>query len=57
MVDIDHFKSINDTHGHDAGDNVLQQVASILDRSTRGGDYVFRMGGEEFLIVLVEKNK
>ena len=53
MVDIDHFKSINDTHGHDAGDNVLQQVASILDRSTRGGDYVFRMGGEEFLIVLV----
>ncbi|KKO02381.1 hypothetical protein LCGC14_0107960 [marine sediment metagenome] len=54
MVDIDHFKSINDTHGHDAGDNVLQQVASILDRSTRGGDYVFRMGGEEFLIVLVD---
>lgn len=53
MVDIDHFKSINDTHGHDAGDNVLQQVASLLDRSTRGGDYVFRMGGEEFLIVLV----
>ncbi|WP_081193390.1 diguanylate cyclase [Halomonas sp. BC1] len=54
MVDIDHFKSINDTHGHDAGDNVLQQVASILDRSTRGGDYVFRMGGEEFLIILVD---
>ncbi|GEN26417.1 diguanylate cyclase [Halovibrio variabilis] len=54
MVDIDHFKSINDTHGHDAGDSVLQQMASILDRSTRGGDYVFRMGGEEFLIVLVD---
>ncbi|MBT2786521.1 MULTISPECIES: diguanylate cyclase [unclassified Halomonas] len=54
MVDIDHFKSINDTHGHDAGDSVLQQVASIFDRSTRGGDYVFRMGGEEFLIVLVD---
>ncbi|EHJ94482.1 diguanylate cyclase [Vreelandella boliviensis] len=53
MVDIDHFKSINDTHGHDSGDSVLQQVASILDRSTRGGDYVFRMGGEEFLIVQV----
>jgi diguanylate cyclase len=57
MVDIDHFKSINDTHGHDAGDNVLQQVASILDRSTRGGDYVFRMGGEEFLIVLVDTDQ
>ena len=56
MVDIDHFKSINDTHGHDAGDNVLQQVASLLDRSTRGGDYVFRMGGEEFLIVLVNSD-
>ncbi|HAA43883.1 MAG: GGDEF domain-containing protein [Halomonas sp. 54_146] len=57
MVDIDHFKSINDTHGHDAGDNVLQQVASILDRSTRGGDCVFRMGGEEFLIVLVNTDQ
>ncbi|MEC9305281.1 MAG: GGDEF domain-containing protein, partial [Pseudomonadota bacterium] len=57
MVDIDHFKSINDTHGHDAGDNGLQQVASILDRSTRGGDYVFRMGGEEFLIVLVDTDQ
>ncbi|MDP3535172.1 MAG: diguanylate cyclase [Halomonas sp.] len=57
MVDIDHFKSINDTHGHDAGDSVLQQVASILDRSTRGGDYVFRMGGEEFLIVLVDTDQ
>lgn len=57
MVDIDHFKSINDTHGHDAGDSVLQQMASILDRSTRGGDYVFRMGGEEFLIVLVDTDE
>jgi diguanylate cyclase len=54
MVDIDHFKAFNDTHGHDAGDSVLQQVAGILDRSTRGGDYVFRMGGEEFLLVLVD---
>ena len=57
MVDIDHFKSINDNYGHDAGDNVLQQVASILDRSTRGGDYVFRMGGEEFLIILVDTDQ
>lgn len=54
MVDIDRFKSINDTYGHSVGDSVLQQVASLLDRSTRGGDYVFRMGGEEFLIVLVD---
>ncbi|WP_075880139.1 diguanylate cyclase [Vreelandella massiliensis] len=54
MVDIDHFKAFNDNHGHDAGDSVLQQVASLLDAATRGGDYVFRMGGEEFLLVLVD---
>ncbi|WP_447894569.1 diguanylate cyclase [Vreelandella sp. GE22] len=53
MLDIDHFKSINDRFGHEAGDHVLQHVAGIMERSTRGGDYVFRMGGEEFLIVLV----
>lgn len=54
MVDIDHFKAFNDNHGHDAGDSVLQQVAGMLDSATRGGDYVFRMGGEEFLLVLVD---
>ncbi|WP_355660840.1 diguanylate cyclase [Halomonas salifodinae] len=54
MVDIDHFKRINDTHGHEAGDQVLQQMAALLDRNTRGGDYLFRLGGEEFLIVVVD---
>lgn len=53
-LDIDYFKRINDQHGHEAGDAVLQQVAVILSNSTRGGDYVFRLGGEEFLIVLVD---
>lgn len=53
-IDIDHFKRINDTHGHDGGDLALQQVAQCLTRLLRGGDYIFRLGGEEFLVILVE---
>ena len=51
LVDIDHFKVINDTHGHRAGDRVLQQVAQVLTALVRSGDYVARWGGEEFLLV------
>jgi diguanylate cyclase len=54
MVDIDHFKSVNDNLGHEAGDLVLQQVAAILSSAIRGGDYAFRYGGEEFLLILVD---
>jgi diguanylate cyclase len=54
MLDVDHFKSINDTHGHAAGDLVLKQVAEIIADNIRLSDFVFRYGGEEFLIVLVE---
>lgn len=54
MVDIDHFKQVNDSHGHDVGDRILQQVASHLMNKVRAGDFVFRYGGEEFLIVLAE---
>ena len=54
MVDIDHFKRINDQHGHQAGDLVLQHTASLLLNAVRAGDYVFRYGGEEFTVVLVE---
>lgn len=54
VLDIDHFKHINDTYGHDAGDLVLQQMASLLSSNTRGGDYAFRLGGEEFLVILVD---
>ncbi|OZI74423.1 diguanylate cyclase [Bordetella genomosp. 12] len=54
MVDIDYFKSVNDEHGHDAGDVVLQQVATLVSTYSRGGDYTFRLGGEEFLVVLVD---
>lgn len=52
MVDLDHFKSINDQHGHAAGDAILQGAAECLTASVRGGDYVARWGGEEFLVVL-----
>ncbi len=51
-IDIDHFKQINDRWGHEAGDRVLQQLAGLLGNHSRGGDYVFRLGGEEFLILL-----
>lgn len=53
-LDIDHFKRINDTWGHESGDMVLQQISAILSNNSRGGDYVFRMGGEEFLVLLVD---
>ncbi|NMM81045.1 diguanylate cyclase [Acidovorax sp. SRB_14] len=53
-IDIDHFKRINDGHGHEAGDMVLQQMAAVLSHHTRGGDYLFRLGGEEFLLLLVD---
>jgi diguanylate cyclase (GGDEF)-like protein len=52
FVDIDRFKTINDTLGHDEGDRVLQRVAAFLLRNVREVDYVFRWGGDEFLILM-----
>jgi diguanylate cyclase (GGDEF)-like protein len=52
FVDIDRFKAINDTMGHEAGDRVLQQVAGFLNRNVREADSVFRWGGDEFLILI-----
>ncbi len=54
MLDIDHFKAINDTHGHSAGDTVLRGVSSLISSSTRQTDFVARIGGEEFAIILPE---
>lgn len=51
MIDIDHFKRVNDVYGHLAGDNVLRQMAAILSRTVRNVDHVYRVGGEEFLII------
>jgi diguanylate cyclase (GGDEF)-like protein len=52
MADIDHFKAINDRHGHATGDSVLESVGAILKRRLRGSDHGGRYGGEEFLMVL-----
>ena len=52
LVDLDHFKNINDTFGHPAGDLVLRQISTIFQRSVRSYDWVGRYGGEEFLLIL-----
>ena len=52
ILDIDHFKRINDTFGHDAGDLVLKGFAAELQQIVRGGDLVCRLGGEEFLVAM-----
>lgn len=52
LLDIDHFKRINDEHGHAMGDRVLQRIASLLDARIRGQDLAIRWGGEEFVLVL-----
>jgi len=54
MLDIDHFKQVNDNYGHDAGDEAIKNVARALQEGTRGIDLAARIGGEEFAIVLTE---
>jgi diguanylate cyclase (GGDEF)-like protein len=57
LLDLNEFKHINDTHGHAAGDLVLQEFAAALNRAIRGGDLAVRMGGDEFLLILPECNR
>lgn len=57
ILDIDHFKSINDTHGHDSGDKVIQAIADRVKNSIRGIDLACRYGGEEFLVAMPDTDK
>jgi len=57
VIDIDHFKMINDKHGHDAGDQVLKEVCRLISKHVRDDDEFGRLGGEEFTIILKETNK
>ncbi|MBR0565953.1 diguanylate cyclase [Azoarcus sp. L1K30] len=52
LLDVDHFKQVNDTHGHPVGDRVLKQVAKLIGESLRATDFVARYGGEEFVVLL-----
>ena len=57
IADIDHFKAVNDTYGHDAGDTVLKEFSDRFRRYTRGVDLACRLGGEEFLIIMPDTDK
>lgn len=57
MIDVDNFKSINDTHGHQVGDQVLRKIASTLASNVRSGDAVCRYGGDEFLLLLPKTSR
>lgn len=56
MLDMDHFKSVNDEYGHDIGDKVLRELARILNETVRESDIIIRYGGEEFMILLMGVN-
>ncbi|HET6855215.1 MAG TPA: diguanylate cyclase [Pyrinomonadaceae bacterium] len=57
MLDIDSFKNLNDSYGHDAGDEAIRRISRVLREGTRGIDLAARIGGEEFAILLVETNR
>jgi len=56
LADIDYFKQINDTYGHDMGDKILKRVAEVLKQSFRSVDIICRFGGDEFVVVMTRVN-
>ncbi len=54
MVDLDHFKRVNDAHGHLVGDSLLQSIANAMEEAIRNSDYIARYGGDEFVVILPE---
>jgi diguanylate cyclase (GGDEF)-like protein len=56
LLDLDEFKRVNDTHGHEAGDEAIRTLARVLQQGTRGIDLAARIGGEEFAVILTETN-
>jgi two-component system cell cycle response regulator len=57
MFDIDHFRAVNDTHGHNAGDRVLRKLGKVIRHHTRSSDLVARYGGEEFVVIMTSSGK
>ncbi|WP_443748539.1 GGDEF domain-containing protein [Asticcacaulis solisilvae] len=57
LLDLDHFKALNDTHGHDQGDRVLSAVAQVINGNVRSGDLAARWGGEEFIVVCADVDR
>lgn len=57
MLDIDHFKAVNDTYGHDVGDEALIETVNVIKKTIRQEDVLFRLGGEEFAVMLTETKK
>ncbi|TOO97655.1 GGDEF domain-containing protein, partial [Vibrio parahaemolyticus] len=56
MIDIDHFKDINDRVGHFSGDHVITRIAHVCQGVIRGSDFIGRLGGEEFAVILTDTN-
>lgn len=56
MIDVDYFKTVNDTYGHDTGDRILKKVSGLMQKSFRSEDYVCRIGGDEFAILMLHAN-
>lgn len=56
IIDLDEFKSINDTHGHDVGDEVLKKAAKTIFNSFRSQDYICRIGGDEFAVIMIRSD-